>query len=132
MMQKRSMVWASIAILISLALAGCGTIVSQGASREIFEAKNEEGEYDRDDSCCILTPHVYSGVVTDYTMLTFPFSCPCTGESGLAGLAFWPLIATLAIIDMPLSAAADTVILPYTIPRQIKYGYIDEKCHVCR
>ena len=132
MINKRKATLVVLGMLISQTLSGCGTISSQHDSIRSVEAKENPDIYFRDDPCCIPTPNIYSGVVTDYQTLTFPFTCPCTGESGLAAIVFWPVIGTLSLIDMPMSFVADTAILPYTIYRQVEYGNITERCAVCR
>ena len=87
-----------------------------------------ERGYPKSHDCCSATPHIYSGLVSDFQILAYPVSCPCSGESGLGAILLYPLLLPLSIIDIPLSFAADTLVLPYTIHRQKKYGNIREAC----
>jgi uncharacterized protein YceK len=61
-------------------------------------------------------PSVYSGTVFDVKGVFH------TGPTNNVEL--------LLLIDIPLSVAADTMILPYTIYRQIRYGSICPKKNV--
>ncbi len=127
MATKKAILISCITLLILL-FAGCGTIISQNVSSRVFLETNKYGKYDRDQDCSYPTPQIFSGVVSDIQLLTFPFSCLCSGEGGLGFLIFWPIFLPLSIIDLPLSAVADTLILPYSIPRQMEYGNITEAC----
>ena len=112
---------------LMISFSACATIRTQMTSRENYS--EEEQEYSESVSDCTLaTPHVYSGTVDAFERIFSPIMCPCGGESGLAFSAVYPLFLPLFIIDMPLSFAADTVILPYTIYRQTKYGNIEKGC----
>jgi len=95
-----------IAVSLVLGLEGCSTIATL-----VGMAKPEEF----DCSTAPYIPRVYSGVFNDWRFLT----------SGTEG-------STLVILDMPFSFVADTLVLPYTIYGQIRYGnlcsnYIDLK-----
>ena len=88
-------------ILASLMLSSCMSIVTL----------SEEGErrFGEPDSCpedC--TVHrIYSGVSTDICILR-------TDEAGQGGaIAFW---------DLPFSFVLDTLVLPYTIYKQLSVG----------
>ncbi len=127
MAPKKAIIFFCV-IILTLLFTGCGTIISQNVSQRVFSEKNDDGKYDRDQDCRYPTPHIYSGVVSDIQTLTFPFSCPCSGEGGLGFIIFWPVFIPLSIIDLPFSAVADTIILPYSISRQMKYGNITDAC----
>jgi uncharacterized protein YceK len=53
----------------------------------------------------VVIPRVYSGVANDIRFLT--------GNYGDKGFVFW---------DLPFSLIADTLVLPYTLYSQIRYG----------
>jgi uncharacterized protein YceK len=91
-------------------------------------SKNEKKYNQSESDCKLAIPHVYSGTVTDFERILTPLMCPCGGESGLAFLTYYPFFLPLFIIDLPLSAAADTIILPYTTYKQIKFGNIEHGC----
>jgi uncharacterized protein YceK len=61
-------------------------------------------------------PNVYGGTVTD---VRGAFHSGPTNN-----------VEAFLILDIPLSIAADTIILPYTIYRQIQYGNICPKDNV--
>ncbi len=115
-------------------LQACGTIrvVSVDADRESFEKDKTEkinnegaehgyGEYSL-YQLCSKTPNIYGGTVFRFRSILKP--CIHThGEGQLAAMIFvLPINFVFSIIDLPFSAVADTVILPYTIYRQIKFG----------
>jgi uncharacterized protein YceK len=77
--------------------------------------------------CTMSVPNVYSGVSTDLTLLLAPWICRDRGSRDIATIALYPLYAPLSLIDMVLCAGTDTLILPYTIYRQINYGNIMER-----
>jgi uncharacterized protein YceK len=54
-------------------------------------------------------PHVYSGTAMDV--------CGLTADN----------LALFALLDLPLSLVADTIVLPYTVYAQNKYGDISVK-----
>lgn len=59
-------------------------------------------------------PIIYSGAWFDtHYMILGPFTC--SGEECWGAWLFYPLSLPLGIIDLPLSLAADTVLLPYTM-----------------
>jgi formylglycine-generating enzyme len=115
-------------------LQACGTIrvVSVDADRESFEkdktvkinnegAEHGYGEYSL-YQLCSKTPNIYGGTVFRFRSILYP--CIHThGEGELAAMIFvLPINFVFSIIDLPFSAVADTVILPYTTYRQIKFG----------
>jgi len=77
--------------------------------------------------CTMAVPNVYSGVSSDLTLLLAPWICREKGSRDIATIALYPLYAPLCFVDMVLCATADTVILPYTIYRQINYGNIMDR-----
>ena len=63
-------------------------------------------------------PVIYSGAYTDlHNFIFFPFTAH--GEGGLIALPLYPVILVIGAVDLPLSLAADTLLLPYTIPYNI-------------
>jgi uncharacterized protein YceK len=76
--------------------------------------------------CRMAVPNVYSGTASDLTMLLAPWLCYNKGGRDMATIALYPLYAPVFLVDTVLSAAADTVILPYTACRQARYGNIEE------
>ncbi|GBC62419.1 hypothetical protein DENIS_3391 [Desulfonema ishimotonii] len=80
------------------------------------------------EGCKLPVPYVYGGTMTDIRLLLFPWICTTCGESGwIFSTRCIPLLFPLALADLPLSFAADTLLLPYTIHMQSKYGNIEEK-----
>ena len=87
--------WIAMLTGLMIVESGCGTLASvAGDATGRFEP---EGPH--------RIPRVYSGIATDWSFLS---------EGGED--------AGVLVFDLPLSFAADTLVLPYTIPRQRKYG----------
>jgi uncharacterized protein YceK len=76
--------------------------------------------------CKMAVPNIYSGAATDLALLLAPWFCRREGGRDIATVALYPLYAPVVLADTVLSAAADTVMLPYTAYRQIRYGNIEE------
>lgn len=108
-------------LLLVVALGGCGSAmtVNRGDSADVRDMR-------LDKTYCTHIPRVYSGVVYNF--------CTLNGESGgayqrdaqlplpytpLGYYVYWPLV------DGVLSAATDTLVLPYTIFRQQRDGSIE-------
>jgi len=126
MLEENTMKITKIIVSLTLltSILGCATIRTQMTSHENFSESDQMYTQSRSD--CILTnPHVYSGTVDAFEMIFYPSMCPC---GSLAFLGFYPFFLPFLIIDLPLSAAADTIILPYTTYRQIKFGNIESGC----
>ena len=81
---------------VATMLTGCSTVATIAGDRSPKNFICQRG-------CRI--PRVYSGVANDICFIR-----GMTEDSGLL------------IFDLPLSAAADTLVLPYTLVRQSKYG----------
>jgi len=117
-----------LAILaITFCFLGCATMQAIQVSKQHYSEVEQKYIRSRGD-CKFSTPHIYGGAVVAVEHILFPIMCPCSGESGLAFIAFYPLFLPFFIIDLPLSIAADTIILPYTTYKQIKYGNVDIGC----
>ena len=92
-------------LVIACQINGCATIVTTYSPDEVAteacQSKN-----------CAFLPRIYSGTVMDFCGATASGS----GQGG--GLMLW---------DLPLSFVADTLILPYTVYKQITEGNISTK-----
>jgi len=91
-------------------VACCGTISCATVATLTFTSRIEEDMYNNPKELQSL-PRVYSGTIAD---------AYCVSQ--LAD----PLL--LCLIDLPLSIAGDTVVLPYTIVRQVKSGSLRPRC----
>jgi tetratricopeptide (TPR) repeat protein len=124
----------TLLIFIDLFVFGIGTL----SSLRLANPENKEGpisarelafrfsNYDcKNPSEFIKLPYIYSGIKRDILYLTLPFNCGGdTGElSGINNL-FSLIVSPVILVDIPLSFIADTVMLPYTIPKQKKEGNI--------
>jgi len=85
---------------ISLALTGCGTVVTVLQD----DAAAAQG-LRRQKTYCQSIPRVYSGLSYDFCVLNAP-----PDPTGI--------LVPLVLLDLTLSGALDTVVLPYTIYRQ--------------
>jgi uncharacterized protein YceK len=94
-----------LAVTLLGSVSGCATTYTLAVNPHEFAVKNGCA----DDA---VIPYVYSGVSVDLTCLRVP------------------IVGLFCLIDLPLSAALDTVILPYTIYKQKTYGnwYTQEQC----
>lgn len=99
--------------LLTLLLVGCGTIntIVRGDSAA-------RSSLNRVKSPCETIPRIYSGIFYDI--------CALRGKPSQAALWLGPG-PELMLVDLALSAAVDTVFLPYTIYEQITVGSIDLK-----
>jgi uncharacterized protein YceK len=110
------MPWIRLALVVPLALAlsSCGTLLSQAAGR----------------SGCGNTPatrpNVYSGFVLD-VQEGLRYRCPATGECTFFAPGPTANVELFLLLDIPLSLALDTVLLPYTAYQQAKHGNICTK-----
>ena len=87
-------------LLAALLLGGCGTI--QTVARSDQAAVNGLKEQ---KSYCGAVPRIYSGLAYDFCVLNAP-----PDPTGF--------LVPLILVDLALSGALDTVVLPYTIYRQ--------------
>lgn len=100
-------------VVTSLLVTGCGTINTVFRSDDVVARNLSESK-----TYCGSIPRIYSGVFYDLCILNAP---PVFSEKNAAAPAFIPL----EIMDFIPSCAVDTVVLPYTIYRQITNGNID-------
>lgn len=87
------------AALAGLLLAGCSTIATTVASKDTFQCDEKH-----------TITRIYSGVSNDIRFLR--------GDYQDKGLVLW---------DLPFSLAADTVLLPVTVPWQFIGGNVCDK-----
>lgn len=96
---RRKIKYSLITIALNVfLLSGCSTLITQ-----VNDHSKDKIFYG------FFVPRVYSGTVVDAHGIT-------ADNLGL-----------FALIDLPLSFALDTVLLPYTIFRQIRLGNIESK-----
>lgn len=81
-------------LVIPLASTGCGTIMTLSSNRSEFPQKRK---------------YVFAGVRTD--------SWAAFGSEADDVLPLW--VRGMIVLDIPFSAAADTICLPYTIPKAL-------------
>lgn len=97
-------------IFAVLVLSGCGTIIT------VFQADNvTKYKLKKVETKCELVTRIYSGLAYDF--------CILRGKPSQAALWLVPL-PELILIDIALSSALDTALLPYTIYEQIQRGSI--------
>jgi uncharacterized protein YceK len=94
-----------------LLLSSCGTLLSQAAG------KSGCGE----DPATL--PNAYSGVVLDVQQ-GFRYRCPPVGECTFFSPGPSANVELFLILDIPLSLALDTILLPYTVYQQVNHGNI--------
>lgn len=110
-MNKKSLV----SILVIATLAGCSTLDTLNPPNDqISITHNGQKTY------CTYIPRIYSGV----SYIGCKFRSEPTVHSNWGGeINGVPVV----LIDAACSAVADTLVLPYTLPRQINEGSIDVK-----
>ncbi|KQN53285.1 hypothetical protein ASE98_19550 [Pseudomonas sp. Leaf48] len=99
-------------LLATLLLAGCGTVqtVVRGDDVAVKSLKEQK-------SYCGAVPRIYSGVTYDFCSLNAPLGTGLDPQNH----TFAPAIV---LIDVVISGAFDTLLLPYTIYRQQADGSI--------
>ncbi|MNE82349.1 hypothetical protein D3C80_1790670 [compost metagenome] len=92
--------------VLALVLGGCGTVntVLQGDDQAAHDLRKQK-------TYCQTIPHIYSGVTYDFCILNAP---PEPAE----------FLMPLMLVDLLLSGVMDTVLLPYTVYRQVIDGNI--------
>ena len=94
-------------IIFMCFLAGCASIGTQFFNEEL----------DLTSECLSYPiPSMYSGTVFDFSCFYHP------SYSGTNN------IEAACLLDLPLSLVTDTIMLPYTGYKQIKYGNISDAC----
>ncbi len=99
-----------LSLLIIMIVSGCGTLTTVFQADAVTKRKLNQVE-----TRCEAVPRVYSGVAYDF--------CILRGKPSQTALWLVP-IPELMMVDIALSAAFDTVLLPYTIYEQIQRGSI--------
>jgi uncharacterized protein YceK len=97
---------ALVSVAISLALSGCGTVATV-LQDDVAAAQGLR----RQKTYCQSIPRVYSGLAYDFCVLNAP-----PDPTGF--------LVPIILLDLALSGALDTVVLPYTIYRQGADGNI--------
>lgn len=97
--------------IIFLLLAGCGT-VNTAFRGDVVTGRNLK----KYKTHCTSIPRIYSGVAYDY--------CVLYGEPAAIPSSQFQHAVPAVVSDFPFSAVLDTLILPYTIFRQVKDGSI--------
>jgi len=100
-------------LIVFAFLTGCSTVLTQKDRQNGMHAKCNVY-----DDFGIEQQIVFSGTKRDVSLLLVPFNC--SGEECMAAL-YYPFILPLALIDLPLSFIADSLLLPYTL-------YVQYKC----
>ncbi|WP_223513050.1 YceK/YidQ family lipoprotein [Pseudomonas sp. GL-B-19] len=99
-------------LLAALLLAGCGTIQTVVRGDEVAaESLKEQKSY------CGAVPRIYSGVSYDFCSLNAPLKKGLDAQDHTDAPA-------VVLIDVVMSGALDTLLLPYTIYRQQADGSI--------
>lgn len=102
---------AAFLCVMSVVLCGCGTAKTLFSYDEtISRSLRKEKTY------CETLPRLYSGVAYDFCVLNGPPNTTSGVPSGFI---------SLFIGDFFLSAVVDTLVLPYTAYRQVRYGNVD-------
>jgi len=99
-------------LLAALMLAGCGTIQTAVRGDEVAAKSLKEQK-----SYCGAIPRIYSGVTYDFCSLNAPLQKGLDAETHTDAPA-------IVLIDVVMSGALDTLLLPYTIYRQQADGNI--------
>ncbi|QZP31939.1 YceK/YidQ family lipoprotein [Pseudomonas sp. DR48] len=99
-------------LLAALMLAGCGTVQTVMRGDEVAAKSLKERK-----SYCGAVPRIYSGVTYDFCILNAPL------EKGREAEVHDNAPA-IVLIDVVLSGAFDTLLLPYTLYRQQADGSI--------
>ncbi|WP_433735486.1 YceK/YidQ family lipoprotein [Pseudomonas putida] len=99
-------------MVMALMLAGCGTVQTVMRADEVATKSLKERK-----SYCGAIPRIYSGVTYDFCYLNAPL------EKGRDAQVHDSAPA-IVLIDVVLSGALDTLLLPYTVYRQQADGSI--------
>jgi uncharacterized protein YceK len=99
-------------LLAALMLAGCGTVQTVMRGDEVAAKSLKERK-----SYCGAVPRIYSGVTYDFCILNAPLEKGRDAEVHDSAPA-------IVLLDVVLSGALDTLLLPYTLYRQQADGSI--------
>lgn len=90
--------------IVSLLVSGCGTLNT--VFREDSAATRQ---LRKQQTYCHSIPRIYSGLAFDFCLLNAPPD-------------YTGVLVPVVLLDLAMSGAADTVVLPYTLYRQGKDG----------
>jgi uncharacterized protein YceK len=99
-------------LLAAVLLAGCGTVQTVMRGDEVAAKSLKERK-----SYCGAVPRIYSGVTYDFCILNAPLEKGRDAEVHDNAPA-------IVLLDVVLSGALDTLLLPYTLYRQQADGSI--------
>lgn len=101
-------------LCLDVMLSGCGTLVTQFDEKERYTFPGYRQR---------TVPQIYSGMAADlvYTKDIIFGTTGVNAEEQPSECFFSPFYL---ILDLPLSFVADSLLLPYTIPKQIRHGNI--------
>lgn len=103
------------AFMIAAGVSGCGSVRTLSSDKVVNVNELElKGTY-----CGNTIPRVYGGVVYNLCVMNGG-----SGERGGPGYRYMPTLVPYSVIDMGLSAVADTLTLPYSLYRQNRDGDI--------
>ncbi len=106
-------------LLCLFTASGCATIFTVSESHDVVRYGGR-----KPSGCDVPLPQIYSGTLTDMRVILYlplEWTDFCSSSNlGLITAFYFPV----SFVDLPLSFAADTVLLPYTIYRQSVYGNI--------
>ena len=100
-------------VTLALALSGCGTVNTVIRGDDVTAKNLKEWR-----THCASLPRVYSGAVYNFCILNGEPN-PTTDAPGA------PAAVPFQIIDIALSGVLDTLVLPYTVYRQVEDGNIE-------
>jgi uncharacterized protein YceK len=110
--------WKKVAVLqtlcLLLMLAGCATMVTQFDEKERYTFPGARQR---------TIPQIYSGTAANLVYAK-DIICETTGAQGDEAASECCFSPFYFIVDIPLSFVGDTLLLPYTIPKQIQHGSI--------
>ncbi len=119
-----------LAMLWLFTASGCGTgftmMASEGFDKQVAAAKASGKDPKAIPKPSAPTPfplpHIYSGTILDLTAFSISFFGLFSGDPFLfyASAAILPA----SVVDLPFSFAADTMLLPLTVYKQVVYGNI--------
>lgn len=101
-----------ILLILFIFITGCSTVLTHRDRQNGLYAKCKVFE-----DFGIEQQIVFSGSRRDLSLLLIPFKC--SGEACMGAL-YYPFILPLAVIDLPLSFLADSLLLPYTLYMRYK------------
>ncbi len=101
-------------LLFVFAITGCGTVNTVIRSDDVAKTNMREVE-----TKCDSIPRIYSGVSYDF--------CYLHARPQFINYGFPSSNPPLIFLDILFSGALDTLILPYSIYKQNKYGSINVK-----